>query len=245
MQRHFGTRKQENLLIFLHFPIFILTFADAHTNNLRHMLTFRIFLKWSAIVLAVMAAVVTIVLIVCNAIVVRNARGRIFGNTTDVPASDVALLLGTSPVSRITGRTNYFYEYRLDAAAELYKAGKVKRILVSGSDNSHDGINEVESMQADLEKRGIPTASILCDGKGYRTEASVRRTHEVYGLRSFTVVSQHFHNERTLYLTDHLGLDFEQVQAYDARQPEHALSYITYAREYLARVKMFLDLAKL
>lgn len=206
------------------------------------MHTFRIFVKWTAILLAAAIVIAVAVMLICNTIVVRNARGRIYSHVRDIPAADFALVLGTSPTSRITGRTNFFYEYRLDAAAELYAAGKVKRILVSGSDHSHEDVDETMAMQADLVKRGVPEEAIVRDGKGYRTEASVRRAHEVYGLRTFTIVSQHFHNERTLYLTDHLGLDFDQVQAYDASQPEHVLSYITYAREYLARVKMFLDL---
>lgn len=191
------------------------------------------FLAAGAAVLAV-----GVLLITCNAIVVQGAKGRIHTDVDEVPATDVALLLGTSPVSRITEKTNYFYEYRLDAAAALYKAGKVRRILISGSDNSHKGADETLCMQRDLETRGVPADVCILDGKGYRTETSMRRAYEVYGLRRMVVVSQHFHNERALYLADHLGLDFEQVEAYDAEAPQSALSYITYAREYLARVKM-------
>ena len=46
--------------------------------------------------------------------------------------SDVALVLGTAPIGPEGGPNRYFV-YRLDAAAALWKAGKVKYLLVSGN----------------------------------------------------------------------------------------------------------------
>lgn len=197
-------------------------------------------LKWACITFGAALLITVAILLACNAIVVHYAKGRIYDNVRDIPSSDAALLLGTSPISRLTGQTNYFYEFRLNAAAELYRAGKIKRILISGDSNSHLGLDETHCMQRDLALRGVPADACLLDGEGYRTEASIRNAYTRYGLRSFTIISQHFHNERALYLAGHAGLDFEQVQAFDAAAPDHPLSYITYAREYLARVKMFI-----
>lgn len=200
-------------------------------------------LKFVGIILLSAFALAAAVAYGCSAIVSSSAEDRVYDNVQDVPKTDIALLLGTSPTSRITGKTNYFYVYRIDAAAELYKAGKVKRILISGDDNSHHGVDETQQMCEDLIARGLPASAIMCDGKGYRTEASLRNAHENYGLRSFTVVSQRFHNERAIYLADHMELKFDRVQAYNAPMPQTALAHITQAREYLARVKLFLDLA--
>lgn len=194
------------------------------------------------IAFSVVVVLVVALLLGCNAIVVHNAAGRIFTNVDAVAETDVALVLGTSPTSRITGKSNYFYEFRMDAAAALYRAGRVRNILVSGDAHSHQGVDETACMRRSLEERGVPAAAILLDPDGFRTEASIKNARERFGMRSFVVVSQHFHNERALYLADHLGLDFERVEAYDAESPETALSYITYAREYMARVKMFMDL---
>jgi SanA protein len=66
--------------------------------------------------------------------------------------------------------------------------------------------------------------------------------NKVYGLNSFTVISQEFHNERALYQAEHLGLDVENLQAYNAKMPQSRRAYITTIREYFARVKMFLDI---
>jgi SanA protein len=64
----------------------------------------------------------------------------------------------------------------------------------------------------------------------------------VYGLKSFTIISQKFHNERAIYQAEHLGLDVENIQAYNAKDPKSRRAYHTTIREYFARVKMFMDL---
>jgi vancomycin permeability regulator SanA len=45
-----------------------------------------------------------------------------------------------------------------------------------------------------------------------------------------------------LYQAEHLGLDVENLQAYNAKIPQSRRAYITTIREYFARVKMFWDL---
>ena len=64
----------------------------------------------------------------------------------------------------------------------------------------------------------------------------------VYGLKSFTIISQKFHNERAIYQAEHLGLDVENIQAYNAKDPNSRRAYLTTIREYFARVKMFIDI---
>lgn len=187
--------------------------------------------------------IVTIaVLLTCNQIVVCNAKGRVFDNVDSLKPTEVGLLLGTTPQTRIGNRKNMFFKYRIDATEELYKAGKIKTILISGDENSLDGINETVCMRDSLVARGIPENAIMLDGKGFRTLDSVVRMCKVYGYRTFTVISQRFHNERAIYLAEHTGLDVEDLQAYNAKEPTSALSMMTFVREYFARVKMFIDI---
>ena len=180
---------------------------------------------------------------VCNYIVVHNAEGRIYENVDSIPSTSLGLLLGTTPQTRIGGRQNYFFKYRIEAAEALYKAGKIEYILISGDENSLDGINEPQCMMDSLVARGIPKEAIYLDGKGFRTLDSVVRLNKIYKVRTFTIISQRFHNERALYLAEHLGLDVEGLQAFNAKSPTSAMSLMTYIREYFARVKMFLDIA--
>ena len=181
-------------------------------------------------------------IMLCHYIVVWNANGKIYTKIEDIPASDIGLLLGTPPQTRYGGMSNSFFNYRIDAAEALYKAGKIGYLLISGDDNSLNGLNEVQCMKDSLIIRGIPASVIFLDGKGLRTFDSVVRTSTLFGVKSFTVISQKFHNERAIYLAEHLNLDIEKVQAFNAKSPTSNLSLLTYLREYLARVKMFMDI---
>lgn len=182
------------------------------------------------------------VMCVCNQMVVHNAEGKTFDEVDSVGYREVGLLLGTTPQTRIGNRRNLFFMYRIDAAEELYKAGKIGKILISGDENSLDGINEPECMRDSLVARGVPSDAIMLDGKGFRTIYSIVNANQVYGFKSFTIISQRFHNERALYQAEHLGLDVEDLQAYNATSPISEMALMTYIREYFARVKMFLDL---
>ena len=183
-----------------------------------------------------------VVMMVCNQIVVNNAEGKVFSDIDSIKYNKVGLLLGTTPQARIGRITNAFFTYRIDAAEELYKAGKIEKILISGDENSLDGINETECMRDSLVARGVPASAILLDGKGDRTIKSVINANRVYGLKSFTIISQQFHNERAIYQAEHLGLDVENLQAYNAKMPTSRRAFLTTIREYFARVKMFMDL---
>lgn len=181
-------------------------------------------------------------MLICDKIVVNNAEGKAFSDINSIKPAKVGLLLGTTPQARIGRITNYFFIYRIDAAEQLYKAGKIEMILISGDENSLDGINEPECMRDSLVARGVPAEAIILDGKGYRTICSVINANKVFGLKSFTIISQEFHNERALYQAEHLGLDVENLQAYNAEMPKSRRAYLTSIREYFARVKMFWDL---
>ena len=194
---------------------------------------------WAGVTISVIS--ITLMLI-CNHIVVNNAEGKAFSDIDSIKYNTVGLLLGTTPQARIGRITNYFFIYRIDAAEQLYKAGKIEQILISGDDNSLDGINEPECMRDSLVARGVPSNAIILDGKGYRTICSVVNANKVYGLKSFTIISQEFHNERALYQAEHLGLDVENLQAYNAKMPKSRRAFITTIRDYFARVKMFWDL---
>ena len=183
-----------------------------------------------------------VVMMVCNQIVVNNAEEKVFSDIDSIKYNKFGLLLGTTPQARIGRITNAFFTYRIDAAEQLYKARKIEQILISGDDNSLDGVNETECMRDSLVARGVPANAIILDGKGYRTICSVVNASKVYGLKSFTIISQKFHNERAIYLAEHLGLDVENIQAYNAKNPQSRRAYLTTIREYFARVKMFMDL---
>ena len=198
----------------------------------------KIFL-WST---CIILFVCIVVMLICNQIVVNNAEGKVFSDIDSIKYNKVGLLLGTTPQARIGRITNAFFTYRIDAAEQLYKARKIEKILVSGDENSLDGVNETKCMRDSLVARGILAKDIILDGKGYRTINSIINANKVYGLKSFTIISQKFHNERAIYQAEHLGLDVENLQAFNAKMPTSRRGYLTTIREYFARVKMFMDI---
>ena len=199
-------------------------------------------LKICCWILAVYAITCLALMLICNQLVVNNAKSKVFSDIDSIKYNKVGLLLGTTPQARFDRITNYFFIYRIDAAEQLYKAGKIEKILISGDEHSLDGVNEPECMRDSLVARGVPSSAIILDGKGYRTICSIINANKVYGLKSFTIISQKFHNERAIYQAEHLGLDVENIQAYNAKDPKSRRAYLTTIREYFARVKMFLDL---
>lgn len=182
------------------------------------------------------------ILIMCDFLVKRNSVGKLYSEVNAVPQTEVGLLLGTSPLTRLGRNVNPFFNNRIDAVELLYKTGKIKTILISGDENSLDGVNEVECMRDSLVARGIPDNAIVLDGKGYRTITAVERATKVYGATSYVVISQKFHNERAIYLAEKMDLGVDHLSGFNAKNPSLKVALLTYVREYLARVKMFIDL---
>ena len=196
-------------------------------------------LAWS---IAIAAIACCALLWIGNKMVANNAEGKVFSDIDSIKPAKVGLLLGTTPQTRIGRYTNYFFKYRIDAAETLYKAGKIQYLLISGDENSLEGVNEVECMRDSLVARGVPKNDIMIDGKGFRTLDAVVRAVKLYDVHSFVVISQQFHNERAIYLAEHLGLDVDSVMGYNAKDPNSTMALMIYAREYFARMKLFLDI---
>lgn len=172
-----------------------------------------------------------------NSTINKETESKIYSNTDSIPENQVGLLLGTSKFLR-NGNSNQYFENRILATIQLYKAGKIKKVVISG-DNGKKDYNEPEDMKNELIKRGIPEDRIYLDFAGFRTYDSVFRMKEIFGQERFTIISQEFHNQRALYIASALklnaiGFNAKDVNAYNG--------FKTKIREKLARVKMFIDL---
>lgn len=170
----------------------------------------------------------------CYALVTVNAKGRIYDIAEDVAYCRYGLLLGTSPVTP-QGEHNYYFDARIDAAAQLFNNKKISLIIASGG-NYADGCNELTAMRDSLIRKGVPADAIILDYQGTRTINSIVRAKEL--TDSVTFISQKYHNERALYLADHYGLN---AIAYNAETPESIRKQVrNILRELLARIKMLL-----
>jgi SanA protein len=186
------------------------------------------------LVLLVLVAVV----FATDAWVSRSTRGQLYNDVDAIPHNKIGLLLGTSKTLK-NGMVNLYYQYRINAAVALYKAGKVDFLLVSG-DNGREEYDETSAMQADLIASGIPKEKIFMDYAGFRTLDSILRCKEVFGETRITVISQLFHNQRSVFIANHKGVT---AVGFNAQDVQVASGFKTQVREKFARVKMLLDLA--
>jgi len=165
-----------------------------------------------------------------------NKNPYIFTDIKKVPHKKAALVLGTAKyVSK--GKQNYFYTYRIKAAAKLWKAKKIDAIVVSGDKSEY--YDEVTKMYEDLVKAGVSPKYITKDFYGYRTFDSIVRAKEVFDLDDYIIVSQRFHLNRALYIAHGKGQKAIGFAAYDIKGTQAAKKMEE--REALAQIKAFLD----
>ena len=190
------------------------------------------------IILSVIAIIIVFMPIICHTIVKKSVSDKMFNNLAEIHYNKVGLLLGTAPITP-KGEHNYYFDYRIDAATELYKAGKISYILVSGDNHSKD-YDEPTWMKEALIKQGVPDSAIVLDYAGFRTFDSVVRAKEIFGQNNLTIISQQFHSERAVYLAEHFGISAVSYNAKDVDILRKKIKMST--REPLARVKLYLDL---
>lgn len=174
----------------------------------------------------------------CSYAVQKNAEGKTYDDVAAIPYNRVGLLLGTCKTMKDKKTINPFWQYRLEAAYNLWKAKKIDRILISG-DNGWYGYNEPQDFLDAFLALGIPDSCMVCDFAGFRTHDSVERSKKVFGQNKLTIISQEFHNDRALYIAQKFGID---AVAYNAKDVGFRNGLRTSIREKLARVKLFLDL---
>lgn len=177
-------------------------------------------------------------LYVSNHFVLQVAENKTFDYLDEIPYNRVGVVLGTSKY-RVGKAPNLYFDYRIQAAADLFYAGKIDFIIVSG-DNRYVDYNEPQQMTDDLVALGIPREKIFLDYAGFRTLDSVIRAHKVFGQQKYTVISQRFHNERAIYIAEKHGID---VVGYNAKDVTKSYGFKTNLREKLARVKVLIDIA--
>ena len=100
--------------------------------------------------------------LICHLIVVGNASGRTYEDVDSIPYNRYGLLLATSPITP-GGTHNFYFDNRIKAAEELYKARKVVYIIASGGDYTKEhknGCDEPAAIRDSLVVRGIPADRI-------------------------------------------------------------------------------------
>lgn len=194
---------------------------------------FKKLFKWSSIFVILLS----VLILISNYWIINSTKSQLYSDTLLIPQNDVAILLGANKTLR-NGSENLFFKYRIQAAAELFRSGKIKHIIVSG-DNSKKEYDEATDMREALVAQGVPDSCITQDYAGFRTLDSMVRCLKVFGQNKLTVISQKFHNERAVFIGKFYDMD---IVAFNAKDVPDSFSLKVRIREYFAKFKAVLDL---
>lgn len=156
-----------------------------------------------------------------------------------IPATEWGLVLGAEVYP--SGDPSPSLRARLDLALELFRAGAVRRLIVSGDEASNA---QVTQMARYLVERGVPAGRIVVDEDGIDTYASCRFASTVPGLAAVTVISQDYHLPRALTICRSTGLEAYGVGDSTLRHAAPWAWRRSVRRELVANVKMLVDLAQ-
>lgn len=121
--------------------------------------------------------------------------------------ADAAIVLGAASWGSVPSPV---FRERINYAVELYKDGRVKKIIFTGARDSSD-----EPPASAVAKRyaaglGVPGADCLEESSSRTTEENLYYARELAranGLASFLVVSDPIHMKRAMILARDLGMD--------------------------------------
>lgn len=100
---------------------------------------------------------------------------------------------------------------RVQTATELYFAGKVDKLIMSGTMVGY--YNEPRAMRNFAMELGVPNEAIYQDLAGLRTYDTCYRAKKLFGVEKAIVVTQRFHLPRALYVCNALGVESQGVAA--------------------------------
>lgn len=189
---------------------------------------FRIFITLSLVGL--------LVLFVPRLVTAIHAAGRI-QTVAEVTTRPVAIVFGAG--LRRDGAPTAVLRERVARAVELYQAGKVQKLLLSG-DNRSEYYDEPSAMRAYALELGVPDADIVRDYAGLSTYDTCYRAQAIFGVNSAILVTQNFHLPRALYTCASLGIDASGVAA-DTYTFSRSLQLFWNIREAFATLNALLE----
>lgn len=158
-------------------------------------------------------------------------------SASEVPKRKVGIVFGAGIV-RATGEPTPYLRNRVKTAANLYREGRVDKLLMTG-DNSSRGYSEPEVMRDLAMKLGVSKKDIVLDYAGYNTYDSCYRANKIFNIKSATLVTQGYHLPRAVMACQGMGIETIGVSAVrDGR--DFTARYIM--REWLSTDKIAIQL---
>ena len=193
-------------------------------------------MKWFLRILLSLLAVTLIgvlSLAVINRYVHSQTAGKIQKSMTEIPVEEpkrVGIVFGARVFSG--GTPSHSLYDRVLTAVELYRAGRVKKLLMSG-DRKGDDYDEPAAMKKMAMELGVPESDIVLDNDGKRTYDTCYRAKEIFEVKRAILVTQDYHQPRALYLCSSLGVESIGItanrRAYDREDYYHLREFFSVA----------------
>jgi SanA protein len=139
-----------------------------------------------------------------NLIINQHSKKYLYNNLFSMHTNEYGIVFGTNKYLS-GGGINTYFKGRIIAASKLFKAHKIKKIIVSGYIASLY-YNEPKQIKKELLILGVPDSVIHLDTSGYRTLNSIINLRNISTHDTITIISQKFHNQRAVYLAHKNGI---------------------------------------
>jgi uncharacterized SAM-binding protein YcdF (DUF218 family) len=130
-----------------------------------------------------------------------------FSNQSTSGNADAAVVLGAAAWGP---KPSPVFAARLDHAADLYVAGRVKKVVVTGGVGRLGGPSEAEVGKNYLTRHGVLAADVIQENQSRRTLDNIRNAQRLMRkakLTSCLVVSDPLHMRRSIAIAEGLGMN--------------------------------------
>lgn len=180
--------------------------------------------------------IISIIIVFVINLDINQFEKYIYEKQTDLPSAQVVMILGARVYNN--GRLSDILKDRTLTALEVYKNGKVKKILVSG-DHGREDYDEVNVVKEYLLENGVKPEDIFLDHAGFDTYDSLYRAKYIFKVDSLIVSTQKFHLPRAIYIGKKLNVETYGIIA-DKHIYRSALT--NNIREIFSRTKAFFNI---
>ncbi|MEP6636392.1 MAG: YdcF family protein [Acidobacteriota bacterium] len=150
-------------------------------------------------------------------------------NVADVNA-DAAIVLGAAVWRRDPSPV---FRERINHAVELYRQGKVKKLILTGGRGHKNEPTESAAARTYVINHGVPASAVLSEGRSHSTYANIinaKQVADAHGVKTVLIVSDPLHMKRAMTMARDIGLD-----AYPSPTPTTRFKGWKSQMEYLAK----------
>jgi uncharacterized SAM-binding protein YcdF (DUF218 family) len=164
-----------------------------------------------------------------------------FGTEQSVVSADAALVLGAAVIG---DRPSPVLAERLRHAGELYRAGRVGRIVLTGGRSPEDDLTEAEAGRRWLLAQNVPDIDIILEDRSRTTVENFLLSKPILagrGIATVLVVSDPLHMRRAMEIAERVGLAAEPAPTETTRyrSAETLLPFLARETWFMAQYLLF------